>query len=254
MANFFVENARHGFDLISISYNETSFLVRAFFLENGPVDDMQEIPLENLTHNMNAYGGNSYLNYQDRNYRLQTSVTMDKKFGEIQASGTYLVYTDNNTRLYSMRLDSAKFPDLDIYDWRYFARQGMQAVLKFCLYSENQTFTDIPKVYYLNSDKKNSVIFITDDDLTNAPVSGDGQTKVLPDFTYQVTEAGITISSTYTVEGKVHIVNRKNIVIDDEYDLVNSEVVISDYSKRSTDKAASFDVLYGFSKVLTVTL
>lgn len=255
MANFFVKNAKHGYDLVSISYNKESFLIRGFYLENGPVDGMNQIAADNLTQNMTTYGSNSYLAYQNNNYRLQSELKLDKAYGEIQVGGTYLVYaTANGSGLYNIRLDTAKFPDLDIYDWRYFNKQGMRPILKFCIYGEDQAFTDISKVYYLNSDNKNSVVFITEDDLTNLAVVGDGQTRVLPEFTYSVNDGVITLSTDQSVNGKVHIVNESNASVGHEYVLANGTVQLSDMVKRNSTQTASFDVLYGFAKVLTVTL
>ena len=78
MASFFVKNAKHGYDLVSISYNKESFLIRGFYLENGPVDGMNQIAADNLTQNMTTYGSNSYLAYQNNNYRLQSELKLDK--------------------------------------------------------------------------------------------------------------------------------------------------------------------------------
>lgn len=253
MANFYVKNANHGFDLISISYNAQSFLIRSF-KSTDSIEGLTQIPLDGLTHNMNQYGDGHYLQYNGSNYRLCSSLSLTKDYGEVQVGGVYIVYMINELELGCLRLDSAKFPDLEIYDWRYLIKQGYKPILKFCLSNDNQAFTSIPKVYYLNATSKDSPVYITDDDLENVGVYTDGQTNVLPPFSYTVQDETITITSDADVSGKLRIINNTNIVTDSTYTLNAGSVVIANASKRNAMQDGTFDVLYGFSKVLTVTL
>lgn len=252
MANYCVKSSDHNYALINVAWDADCIVVRAFDEYFGEVDQNRVINSTDITSDTNMYPFESLFQYNSKWYFLQSSFKMRRDYGQLQGSGTYLIYTmHSKMNLYAMRLDAEKYPDLIVNDWRWIENRGYGAVLKFCLHKDGQSFDNVPKVYYLRGPEANSTIFLTKDTISGQPTT-DGKTQVIPTFTYQVTNGKLVVTSDDTnVGGLIHIEHKKNVIVDDVVTVDNGYAELP-ISVVDTSRGYSFDVLYGFTKVTTI--
>lgn len=248
-----VKNANHGYDLVNVAWSDDRIVVRAFALYAGQIDENKVIDVPDLTEFTSDLDNKNLLAYSNQYYEVQSVFTMRRDYGQLQGSGTYIFYTlYDQKNVYAMRLDAEKYPDLVVNDWRWMENKGIHPILKFCLTSDNQNFIDASKVYYLNASNLESTVFLTKDTFTGDPTS-DGQTRVIPVLSYTVSSNTIAFDANDpTVEGLLHFEHKKNIHLDDVVEMSNGYAIVN-YSIVNPVNSFSFDALYGFTKVATIT-
>ena len=252
MTNYVVKGSNHGYAMINVAWNDECIVVRGFDEYYGDVDSNRVINSPDITQDVTMYPFESLFQYNSKWYFLQSSFKIRRDYGQLQGSGTYVIYRiRDKLNMYAMRLDAEKYPDLVVNDWRWLENRGYGAILKFCLHYDDQDFANVPKVYYLRGPDSSSTVFVTQDVISGQPTS-DGQTHIVPDFTYQVNGNQVNIiCNDSQVRGLFHIEHRRNVVVDDYVPVEQLQTTIS-YSKVDSSKSASFDVLYGFTRLFTI--
>lgn len=254
--NFIVKSAHHGYALVAVSWDDNDIIVRAFDEYSGNSNTpVITIPEQSLVDDMANYPFGAVLTHQGKQYFQQAMIKLRREYGQMQGGGTYVVYTHTNQMdLYAMRLDAEKYPDLVVNDWRWMENKNIRPLLKFCLFSDDQSFDDCNKVYYLDGGDFDSTIFITKDSLPDQTV-GDGGAKIVPTFTYTINPNDtITITASDTsVQGLLHFEHKQNVVVDDYVQLTDGVATVGYHVVNTQKSQYCFDVLFGFTKVITIT-
>ena len=246
-----VRNANHKYDLVNISYDSNMLVFRLFEAYYGPTDGMNTIPANDLIHNTTEYQGGSILTYEGQNYRQIWMRNQSFEENQIHAGGTYMLATDD-VSTWLFRLDAEKYPDLEISDWKYARSHSLRPIVKFILTKNNQNGTDIQKVYYLNSGI-GSTKFIVPDTLDESTTYEDKDISIVPEIIVVEGQSAITFNLNSSVAGELHFANQKNLITPSAADIKEGVASIS-IQKLNESLPASFDVLYGFNYVKTITL
>lgn len=261
MTAYYVANANHKFDLVNVSHTNDTIVYRLFKLDNQATGT--EIPFEGLENNITEYSSGSVLTYNGNKYRLIHYRSLNYSNGQLQCGGTYVVVTNDQFE-YVIRVDSDKYPDINVSDWKYMRTRSLRPIFKFTITQNQQSWETINKVGYLNNDEQ-STVFLTgdmfdstihnsDDEVTTLP-SFDIETKLIPTLTSccNTCLCQITISSGANVNGLVRFVNKDNVNIVDTVQIINGKCCMYG-TKTFADLTGSADVLYGFAKVASLTL
>lgn len=252
--NYLVKNAGHGYDLVNLVWSATDIMARGFVLYTGDTSGLPVIAEADLAISNKVFSKDSILSYQGNTYQFRDSLYLKRDNGQIQGGGTYLFYIVDDLRtIQAMRLDSEKYPDLVVNDWRYISNRDIKPLVKICVPSDGTPFESCQKTYYLNGTETDSPLFITSDTIDMTPRT-DGQANIVPNLSYVFYDGSIQITTdTPNVNATLHIANKKGVMLDDEYPMTNSTAIISNKYVYAADGHYSFDVLFGFTKKLTVT-
>lgn len=246
--NYLVKNANHKAQLMSVSTTADELMLRLWARYDDPIDGFIHVNEDTLLTDVTEYPGqNVYIVHNGQTYQQKWYKSLRRNDGQLQVGGTYL-FVSNDLFFYQIRVDSSRYPDVEISDWKFARMNSLRPLLKIQVTAENQSFADMSKVYYLHKDT-GTTEFITADDLSNVAVNA-SDVSLLPEFTYQANGSTVTVSAS-GINGKLRTHDATGVLLNQAYNMVNGQCVIP---VVKTDTVASFDLLFGFNKVCHVEL
>ena len=191
--NYQIRNGGHNYDLLSISFANQTFMIRAFERYTGSIEGRIIINSDNFYSDLNNYPTDSAIFvYQGTTYVLRWYRQVGFNEDQLQAGGTYAVIKDIDT-CRVLRLDTAKYPDLDISDWNWIRMRSYKPMIVFHVFNDSKTFESVNWKFCLIGDFESTAIAFSG---TIEPTIYDYKdVTIVPQFECLRTENTVTISA-----------------------------------------------------------
>lgn len=248
MTAYLVTDARHTRELITLSYDDDTIMIRTFDYVY-PARSAPRMRLSSVTSDLMQYTGGVGLLYNGKEYNQRWYQCLSWSKEQLVPGSTYIWATDDVIgRIF--QVDAEKYPtNLDMSDWKYLRMCSYRPFFKLQVDYPHQPFSEMHKVFYAGSDK-HSTSFISPEDITEV-LSQD--ISLVPKFRYNINGSTIYIEADKKCCGLLHMLNRRNIYIDDVIPLEGHKAEVY-YKKLNDNKQASFDLCFSFNKVLSIVL
>lgn len=245
--SYLVTNARHTRELITLSYNADVIMIRTFDYVY-PAKASPRMTLSSVTSDVMQYTGGVGLYYNGKEYNQRWYQCLSWSRHQLEPGSTYVWATDDVIgRVF--QIDSEKLPNLDISDWRYLRMCSFRPFFKLQVDYPNQPFSEMQKVFYSGGDEYSTAI-ISPEEITEVMAE---DPSLVPQFSYEVKDGVIYVEGSRKCCGLLHTFNRKNILIDDYYELQGHKACIP-FVKMLADQTASFDLTFSYNKVLKISV
>ena len=240
--NYQIRNGGHNYDLLTISYADQAFVIRAFQRYTGSIEDKTIINSDNFYGDLASYPTNSSIYvHQGTTYVLRWYRQLSFDENQLQAGGTYAVVKDIET-CRVLRLDSAKYPDTNISDWKWMRMRSYKPMIVFHVVNDNKTFESINWKFCLNGDFESTAIAFNGQ--IESTIYDYKDVSIIPEFECLRTENTVTISANDpTVAGPLHF----RCIIG----TLPVQTVWYDHPIQLTiDDDTHFDVMFGYNMVV----